>query len=367
MRTERDRKIVRTSLVGIGVNLVLVLFKTVIGFLTNSIAILLDAVNNLSDALSSIITIIGTRLAGRRPDKKHPYGYGRIEYLTSVIIAVIVLMAGLTSLKESALKAIAPETASYSVVSLIIITVAIAAKLLVGRYVKKVGEEINAQSLVASGSDALFDAILSLGTLIAAVVSLIWGISLEGIIGVIISVFILKAGLEMLLETLNSIIGIRADRELSEALKKKVGSYDAVRGVYDLTLHNYGPTEIIGSVHIEVPDEITAREIHRLTRQITSDVFVEFGIILTVGIYAANTSGEFGGIRETVEEVIAKRPEILQMHGFYVERETQHIMFDLIVDFQADARQVRNGVLEELSARCPDWHFDIILDSDYSD
>ena len=125
--------------------------------------------------------------------------------------------------------------------------------------------------------------------------------------------------------------------------------------------------KIDAAVDIEVPDEITAREIHRLTRQITSDVFVEFGIILTVGIYAANTSGEFGGIRETVEEVIAKRPEILQMHGFYVERETQHIMFDLIVDFQADARQVRNGVLEELSARCPDWHFDIILDSDYSD
>ena len=187
MRTQRERKIIHTSLVGIGVNLVLVLFKAALGFVTGSIAILLDAVNNLSDALSSIITIIGTRLAGRRPDRKHPYGYGRVEYLTAVIIAVIVLMAGITSLKESAFKVISPEKASYSVVSLVIIAVAIAAKLLVGRYVKRVGEEINAQSLVASGSDALFDAILSLGTLIAAAASMIWGLSLEGILGVIIS------------------------------------------------------------------------------------------------------------------------------------------------------------------------------------
>ena len=367
MRTDRDRKIVHTSLVGIGVNLVLVLFKAVLGFVTGSIAILLDAVNNLSDALSSIITIIGTRLAGRAPDKKHPYGYGRVEYLTSVIIAVIVLMAGITSLKESALKVIAPEEASYSIVSLVIIAVAIAAKLLVGRYVKKVGEEINAQSLVASGSDALFDAILSLGTLIAAAVSMFWGLSLEGIIGVIISVFILKAGFEMLMETLNSIIGIRTDPALSEKLKAKVCSYAGVLGAYDLTLHNYGPTEIIGSVHIEVPDEMTAREIHSLSRQITAGVLTEFGIILTVGIYAANTSGEFGGIRKAVEEVAAKRPEILQMHGFYAQPEQKRIMFDLIVDFQADAKEIRNRVLAELNYLYPDWHFDIILDSDYSD
>lgn len=367
MRTQRERKIIHTSLVGIGVNLVLVLFKAALGFVTGSIAILLDAVNNLSDALSSIITIIGTRLAGRRPDRKHPYGYGRVEYLTAVIIAVIVLMAGITSLKESAFKVISPEKASYSVVSLVIIAVAIAAKLLVGRYVKRVGEEINAQSLVASGSDALFDAILSLGTLIAAAASMIWGLSLEGVIGVIISVFILKAGLEMLLETLNSIIGTRTDPELSEKLKAKVCSYEGVLGAYDLTLHNYGPTEIIGSVHIEVPDEMTAQQLHTLSRQIAAQVFTEFGIILTVGIYAANTSGTFGGIRSAVEGVVAKHPEILQMHGFYVQPEHKHIMFDLIVDFQADAKATRDRVSAELTALCPCWIFDIVLDSDYSD
>lgn len=364
---DREKKIIKTSIIGILVNLVLVIFKMFVGLIANSIAIILDAVNNFSDALSSIITIIGTKLAGRKPDKKHPYGYGRIEYLTSVIIAVIVLLAGLTSLKESAIKVFYPEEASYSYASIIVIIAAIAAKLICGKYVKKVGESINAQSLVASGSDAFFDAILSLGTLVGAVISMIWGIGLEGIIGVVISLFIIKAGVEMLLETLNSIIGIRTDSELSMKLKEKVNSYPQVKGSYDLTLHNYGPTEIIGSVHIEVDDEMKAREIHHLTRQIAMDVFLEFGIILTVGIYASNTDGEFAKIREIVEREIEKHPEILEMHGFYVERELKAISFDIVIDFKADAQSVRNQIKKSLEEACPGYLFDIILDSDFSD
>lgn len=364
---ERERKIIKTSIIGILVNLILVVFKLIVGLIANSIAIILDAVNNFSDALSSIITIIGTKLAGRKPDKKHPYGYGRIEYLTSVIIAVIVLLAGVTSLKESAVKVFRPEEANYSYASLIVIIAAIAAKLICGSYVKKVGESIHAQSLVASGSDAFFDAILSLGTLVGAVISMIWGIGLEGVLGVVISVFIIKAGMEMLLETLNSIIGIRTDSELSGQLKEKINSYPEVKGTYDLTLHNYGPTEIIGSVHIEVDDEMTAREIHHLSRRIASEIFMEFGIILTVGIYASNTDGEFAKVREAVEAEVGKRPEILEMHGFYVERERKAISFDLIIDFKADAPAVRNEVKKALEKSCPGYLFDIILDSDFSD
>ena len=235
---DRSRIIIRTSIVGITVNAVLVLAKMAVGFLSNSIAVILDAVNNLGDALSSLITIIGTRLAGRAPDKKHPYGYGRIEYLTSAVIAVIVLLAGISSLRESADKILHPQTADYTVVTLTVIIMGIAAKLLCGGYVRSVGKKINAQTLVASGSDAFFDAILSVGTLLAAVVSMIWGLSLEGILGLLISVVILKAGVEMLLETLNSIIGTRTDKELTDALKERINSYEQVRGAYDLALHN---------------------------------------------------------------------------------------------------------------------------------
>lgn len=365
---DRNKQIIRTSIVGIVVNLVLVAFKAAVGLLANSIAILLDAVNNLSDALSSIITIVGTKLAGRRPDKKHPYGYGRIEYLTGMLIAVIVLFAGLTSLKESVEKIFRPEEASYSVPMLIIIAAAIGAKLLVGRYVKGVGKKLQSQALVASGSDALFDAVLSLGTLAAAAAGMLWGWKLEGILGALISVFILKAGVEMLLETLNSITGERADPELTEALKETVCAFPGVHGAYDLTLHSYGPTTTIGSVHIEVDDAMTARELHRLTRHISAEVYQKLGVVLTVGIYAANDSSpEQARVRALVEQTAARHPEILQMHGFYLDEDAKRAMFDLIVDFAADAQDISAQVRRELEENAPDYAFDIILDSDFSD
>ena len=168
--------------------------KAVVDVLSSSIAIVLDAVNNLSDALSSIITIVGTKLAGKAPTKKHPYGYGRIEYLTTVVIAVIVLTAGVTSLKESIEHIIHPETPDYSTVSIIIVSVAVVVKVLLGTYFKKRGKTLDSDSLVASGQDALMDSIISVSTVVAALVFVFFGVSLEAWLGVIISIFILKAG-----------------------------------------------------------------------------------------------------------------------------------------------------------------------------
>ena len=365
---DRSKKIIKTSIVGIIVNAFLVAFKLSIGLIANSISIILDGVNNLSDALSSVITIVGTKLSGKRPDKKHPYGYGRIEYLTSVVIAVIVLIAGISSAKESITNIIHPSESSFSVISLVIIAVAIIAKLAVGIYVKKVGKSINSGSLVASGSDALFDSILSTATLVSALLSFIWKINVEGWLGAIISVFIIKAGIEMLIETLHSIIGERADAELTDKLKAKISEHKEVLGVYDLTLHNYGPNQIIGTAHIELNDDMTAKEIHILTRTITAEIFTEFGIIVTLGIYASNDSSEIAlKVKESVREIVAEFPEILQMHGFYMDEENKCVMFDLIVDFKADAPAVQKQVSEKISALYPDLRFDIILDTDYSD
>lgn len=364
----REQKIIRTSILGIAVNLVLVAFKAVVGLISGSIAVILDAVNNLSDALSSVITIIGTRLANRAPNKKHPYGHGRIEYLAGVLIAVLVLAAGITALKESIEKIIHPEAAEYSVASLVIIIAAIAAKLLMGRYVKGVGEKINAATLIASGSDTLFDAILSAGTLAAALISLIFHVTLEGWFGAVISLFIIKAGIEMLGDTLDSIIGTRADPELAEQLKEKVCSYPGVRGAYDLTLHNYGPTQIIGSVHVELPDDMPAREIHKLTRMISVGVYEQFGIVLTVGIYASNNSEPEGeAVRKTLEKIAAEDKAILQIHGFYFEPDTRSVTFDMVVDFSASRQEVQRKVLDQLTAQYPSYTFNIVLDSDYSD
>ncbi len=361
----REEKIVKTSIIGIIVNLILVAFKATIGILVNSIAITLDAVNNLTDALSSIITIIGTKLAGRAPDKDHPYGYGRIEYFSSVIIAAIVLWAGITALMESWPKIFHPDVTSYTTVSLIIIAVAVAVKFLLGRYVKGVGESINSQALVASGSDAFFDAILSLSTLVAAIISIFFHISLEGILGVIISLVIIKASIDMLRETLDSMIGARIDSELSRKIKDSILEVPGVYGAYDLTLHNYGPEQMQGSVHVEVDDSLTAIEIHSLTRNIAYKIFEEFSIILTVGIYARND--KYKNIRQDLEMIASEYEEVLEIHGFLVYEDRNIATFDIIVDFDADREKVKKEIISKIKAKHPEFDYIIIDDYDVSD
>ena len=361
----RQEKIIKTSIIGIVVNLILVAFKAFVRIVTNSIAITLDAVNNLTDALSSIITIIGAKLAHRPPDKNHPYGYGRIEYFSSVIIAVIVLWAGITAFMESWPKIFTPDVTNYSTVSLVIIAVAIVVKLALGRYVKSVGEDINSQALVASGSDALFDSILSLSTLVAALISIFFHISLEGILGVIISIVIIKASIDMIRETLDSMIGARVDSELSKKIKDSICELPEVYGAYDLSLHNYGPEEMQGSVHVEVDDSLTALEIHNLTRQISIKIYNEFSIILTVGIYARNN--KFDDIRNDLYEIASKYEEIIEIHGFIVYETQNLITFDMIVDFDADREKVKSRILKEIKQKHPQYTYQVIDDYDVSD
>ena len=361
----RQDKIVKTSIIGIVVNLILVAFKATVGILVNSIAITLDAVNNLTDALSSIITIIGAKLAGRAPDKNHPYGYGRIEYFSSVIIAAIVLWAGITALMESWPKIFNPDVTSYNTVSLIIIAVAVVVKFALGKYVKNVGEEINSQALVASGSDAFFDAILSFSTLVAAIISIFWHISLEGILGVIISIVIIKASIDMLRETLDSMIGARVDSELSRKIKESICEVPEVYGAYDLSLHNYGPEDMQGSVHVEIDGGLTALEIQNLSRQITLKIYNEFSIALTIGIYARND--KYSNIRSELDSIASQYDEILEIHGFIVYEDQNLITFDMIVDFDADRQKVKDEVLEKITSRHPEFNYMIIDDYDVSD
>ena len=314
---DREKVIVRTSFVGIVTNLLLVEFKAFVGLMSHSIAVILDAVNNLSDALSSVVTILGAKLGAKQPDKKHPLGYGRIEYLSSMIVAALVLYAGLTSLVESVKKIIHPEAAEYSAVSLIIIAVAILVKLGLGTYVKRQGQRVNSGALAASGSDALFDAILSASVLASAVIYLIWGVSLEAYVGVVISGFILKAGVEMMIETLNDIIGKREDAETTRELKRIICEEEGVLGAYDVTLFNYGPNRNYGSVHIELPDTLTVDEVDRMTRRIQSDVFGRTGVILTgIGVYSFNTKDdEAARMRNAIQKTVLDHDWALQMHA----------------------------------------------------
>ena len=366
----RDIIIVRTSITGIAANVLLAAFKAVVGAISGSIAIVLDAVNNISDAASSLITIIGTKLASREPDKKHPFGYGRVEYLSAMIISVIVLYAGITSLVESVKKIIEPETPDYSAVTLIIVAAAVLVKIFLGRYVKKTGERVNSDSLINSGKDAVLDSVISASTLVAAVIFLLTGLSLEAWLGAVISVIIIKSGIEMLRETLSEILGERADISLAKEIKKTVLSFPEVSGAYDLVLHNYGPDNYNGSIHIEVPDTLSASELDELIRAVTTKVYLEQNVILTaIGVYSLNTKDEKAvGMRNEISSLVLSKEHVLQMHGFYVNEEKKTIRFDVIVSFDAkDRRAVYDEICSEVAALYPDYSLEIVLDTDFSE
>ena len=368
--TSREKIIVRTSIIGIIANVFLAGFKAVIGIMTNSIAIILDAVNNISDAGSSLITIIGTKLAAKEPDKKHPFGYGRIEYLTAMIISVIVLYAGITSLIESVKKIISPETPEYTTVSLIIVAVAVVVKIVLGRYVKGIGIKVNSDSLKNSGDDATLDSIISASTLVAAVIFIFFHVSLEAWLGAIISLVIIKAGIDMLRDTISQILGERNDRELANEILDTIMSFPDVEGVYDLVLNNYGPDNWNGSVHIEVPDTYSADQLDQLIREITMKVIAEHHVILTaIGVYSINTKDEdVIQAKKQVEEIVFSHEHVKQMHGFYLIKDRKSMRFDIVVSFDAkNRRDVYKEVVADVRKAFPDYELQVALDTDFSE
>jgi cation diffusion facilitator family transporter len=366
----REKKIIRTSVIGIVANVFLASFKAVIGLLTNSIAIVLDAVNNISDAGSSLITIIGTKLAGKEPDKKHPFGYGRIEYLSAMIISVIVLYAGFTSFVESVKQIIHPKTPDYSIISLIIIAVAVVVKIVLGRYVKAVGKKVNSDSLVNSGEDATLDSVISASTLVAAVIFMRFDVSIEAWLGAVISIVIIKAGIEMLRDTISQILGERNDQELVKNIKKTVVAFPGVQGAYDLVLNNYGPDRWNGSIHIEVPDTYSADQLDQLLREIQIEVLKEHNVILTaIGVYSTNTKDEeVIRTRTEVSRIVLAHEYVKQIHGFYLVKEKKMIRFDIVVSFDAkDRSEVYREVCEKVQKEYPDYTLQIAMDTDFSE
>lgn len=367
---DRQKIIVRTSIVGILANILLAGFKAVVGLLSNSIAIVLDAVNNLSDVLSSLVTIIGAKLSSKPADKKHPLGYGRVEYLSALVIGIIVLYAGITAMIESVKKIIEPETPDYAPVTLVIIGAAVLVKIFLGILFIRNGKRAKSDALDASGKDALTDSIISASVLVAAVVYLIWGVSLEAYLGMVISLFIMKAGFDVLRGTISQILGERIDGELSKAIKEELRSYPEVSGAYDLILHAYGPDRLVGSVHIEVPNQLTAPEVDALERRITADIYLKHNVTLTgISIYSVDLSDpETDGLFHAIEEEVLGYEHVLQIHGFHLNKETATVTFDLIISFDVkDRSALYEEIVTKIREKYPQYRFYVILDSDISD
>ena len=287
-----------------------------------------------------------------------------------MIISVIVLYAGITSFVESVKQIIHPETPDYNAVSLVIVAVAVAVKIVLGRYVKGVGVKVNSDSLINSGEDATLDSIISASTLVAAGIFLIFHVSLEAWLGAIISVVIIKSGIEMLRDTISQILGERNDAELARAIKQTVTGFPDVQGAYDLVLNNYGPDTWNGSIHIEVPDTYSADRLDQLIREITMKVLREHRVILTaIGVYSTNTKDEeVIRARQKVQEIVFSHEHVRQMHGFYLLKDRKTMRFDLVISFNAkDRRAVCSEAVADVQKAFPDYELQVAMDTDFAE
>ena len=367
---KRKKAIVRTSIIGVLANFLLAAFKALVGILSNSIAIILDAVNNLSDMMSSIVTLVGVHIGDKAPDKKHPMGHGRYEYLSTAIIAVIIMYIGVTAFIESIKKIISPDEANYTSVTFIIVSVAIIVKILVGIYFRKVGKRVDSDSLRASGTDALFDSIVSTATLVAAIIFLTTGVAIEAYLAAAISLLIVYSGYKMLRGIFSVIIGERADPELSKQIKTEIKSLKGVEGAFDLILHDYGPNMTFMSVNIEVEETISAREIDDISREIRRLVFYKHHIYVnSVGIYSINTKDEeINAIYRRVKDILSHYEHVVQMHGFHVDRQKKEISFDVVIGFgMKNRRGYYLRIKRHLHAVFPKYKINIAMDIDYAD
>ncbi len=367
---KRQKVIIRTSIVGIVGNFFLAAFKAFVGILTNSIAIILDAVNNFSDMLSSIVTIVGILLANKAPDRRHPMGHGRYEYLSTAVIAIIIIYIGITAIKESIDKIINPEDVTYNALSITIVAIAVIVKIFIGLYFRKTAKKVDSDSLKASGTDALFDSIISFATIISAVIYLTTGFKTEAYLATIISVLIIRSGLMMLREIFSVIAGERVSPELSKNIKKSVREVPGVKGAFDLMIHDYGTQMIFCSLNIEVEESLTAREIDDISREVRRKVFYGYHIyISSVGIYSINTeSEEINKMYRRVKELLSHYDHVIQMHGFHVDEKKREISFDVVLSFDVKNRRAYYlAIKRHLRKTFPKYSINIALDSDYSD
>ena len=370
MKNRREQTVVKTSIISILANLVLVGFKATVGFMSNSIAIITDAVNNLSDALSSVVTIIGTKLAGKAPDRDHPFGHGRIEYVTSLVVSAIILYAGITALIESIKKIINPETPDYNIATIIILIAGIAIKFALGLFVKNTGKKVRSDSLVASGIDAFNDGLLSISVLASTIIYMLWQIDLEAYVGILVSLYIIKTGIDLIKESVDNILGTRVESSLTKKIKKEITKEKDIQGAFDLVLHDFGPDKYLGSVHIEVPDTLTVADIDKISRRLTKTIAQKYGVILhTIGVYSINTNDKsISKIQQDIKTIVFSHQGVLEMHGFYLDEEDKTISFDIIIDFAVKNREeLYQHIYDEVQTKYQNYAIHITLDVDVSD
>lgn len=323
------------GIIGIIINLLLFGIKVTIGIFSNSIAVIADAFNNLSDVGSSVITIFGFKLASKPADREHPFGHGRIEYISGLIVAFIVMIVGFQFVLSSIERIKNPTPINFSLIPFLLILVSILFKIWLISFYKYVGNAIDSSALKASSVDALSDVISSSTVALSLVLSNFFSFPLDGYMGIVVSLIILYAGYNLVKDTLNPLLGMAPDKELVENIQKSVLSYDDISGVHDLMIHNYGPGRIMASIHAEVPCNISIVKIHEIIDKAEKEISKELDIYLVIHMDPINTNNEeVLKDRNILDEVLKKFPIIKSIHDFRVvgEGEIKNLIFDAVID-----------------------------------
>lgn len=331
-----------SSIVGICCNVVLFALKFLLGVVSNSIAIMSDAFNNLSDSASCIVTLFGYKLAAKPADKDHPFGHGRIEYIVSFIIAVIILLVGVELFKSSFDKVMNPSPVHFSWIVLFSLILSILIKFWMSFFNKTLGTKINNSAMIATSKDSQNDVIATSATLVALVGSLFTDLPLDGAMGILVSIFVLFSGFGIIKSTIDDLIGQPADKEVVDSIKSLIMNHKEILGIHDLIIHNYGPGKMIGSVHVEINSKNDILAIHDIVDDIERKIENELHIMMTIHMDPIEQDNQVvNEYREIVLGILDKIDSNLSMHDFRVVSGPTHtnLIFDVLIPYESELKE----------------------------
>lgn len=339
------------SIVCICCNVLLFGAKLSVGVLINSISVMADAFNNLSDAASSLIGLVGVKMAEKPADEDHPFGHGRIEYIAAFIVAFIVIQVGFTLFKTSLGKIRNPEAMTFSIISIIILGMSVGVKLWMSLFNKKLGNRIHSKVMLATAADSMGDVLATSATIFSVVVFGIWGVNIDGIIGLLVSVVVMIAGVNIARDTLAPLIGEAIDPKIYREITELVEGYEGVVGSHDLIVHNYGPSRSMASIHAEVPSKVDIEVSHEIVDRIERDCARKLGIFLVIHMDPVEMADErVAEYKALVEEVVEGLDSRLQFHDFRIVdgMEKVNLIFDLVVPREYN-QQLRDTIKKKVS------------------
>lgn len=362
----RKQNIRRASLLSIALNVFLAMTKLALAILTSSIAVALDSINNFTDSLSSFVTLIGAYISSKEEDGEHPLGHGRFEYISAMIVSMLVIYAGIVALYESIKKIFHPTRSNFDSHSLIFLCLLILVKIFLYFYLRRKGEENNSLSLIASSEDAKYDALLSLSVVFSIFFMKFKGVNIESFVALIISFFILKSGFSLFMDTVNEILGKGSDENFSKSVISYICMLDKnILGAYDFLTISYGPNKFVGSVYVELERELNAIEIDILARKIRFKVYKKFALTLvSVGIYTKHADDDrIKRVKREIAKIVASYGAVLQNHAFYLSEEKKIIAFDIRISYDIKNRQsIHEEIFKELRLRFQDYAIYMNLD-----